>query len=743
MKLYLLIFILLLATASLKSQTLYVTSGGTVVAQNTPVDIAANAAITSGSTALVGATVSISGNFVSGQDVLGLNGTAVGGITSSYNATTGILTLSGSASAADYQATMRKVTYTNTSATPSIASRVITFSLNAALPFTGNGHYFEFISSADISWTAANTAAIARTWFGLQGYLATITSAAENTFVYSKINAAGWLGGSDAASEGVWKWVAGPEAGTQFWQGTYIGGYPVGGMYSNWASGQPDNCCAGEHYLNYWSGDHWNDYPNVATGSITGYVVEYGGMTGDPVLHISDNVMVDFAPLVGDLTVSSGSNIKWYDAAAGGNLLASTTPLVNGNHYYASQTVNGRESTARFDVTAHVNPPPQGSLSANGPMCVSGTGTLTFTKTAGTGPYTVVYNDGTANRTASSVTSGTPFNVFTNPVTSSTTYTLVSVQDANCTRSGGFTGGPATITVNALPPSPAAGTHTAAPTQITWNWNAASGATGYKWGTTSVYADATDMGSALTKTETDLTCNTAYERYAWAYSVCANPTPVSLTQTTSACPSLCGSSIVINHVAGEVAPVSKTVTYGIVTNIPGELTKCWISSNLGADRQATAVNDATEPSAGWYWQFNIKQGFKYEGTTRTPSTTWITSITGSSDWLTVNDPCAIELGTGWRIPTYTEWNNVKSAGSWTNWNGPWNSGLKMHAAGFLIDPEGSLGDRGISGNYWSSTQDSQFDNIGIYLGFGDWISVGGSYKAMGFSVRCVRTLPAP
>jgi hypothetical protein len=178
---------------------------------------------------------------------------------------------------------------------------------------------------------------------------------------------------------------------------------------------------------------------------------------------------------VGDLTVSSGSNIKWYDAAAGGNLLASTTPLVNGNHYYASQTVNGRESTARFDVTAHVNPPPQGSLSANGPMCVSGTGTLTFTKTAGTGPYTVVYNDGTANRTASSVTSGTPFNVFTNPVTSSTTYTLVSVQDANCTRSGGFTGGPATITVNALPPSPAAGTHTAAPTQITWNWNAASG----------------------------------------------------------------------------------------------------------------------------------------------------------------------------------------------------------------------------------------------------------------------------
>jgi hypothetical protein len=95
---------------------------------------------------------------------------------------------------------------------------------------------------------------------------------------------------------------------------------------------------------------------------------------------------------------------------------------------------------------------PQGSLTANGPFCASGTGQLTWTSTAGPGPYTVVYNDGTANRTASNVTSGTPFNVFTNPVNSTTTYTLVSVAyPDNSVQTTGFAVGTATITVNPLP----------------------------------------------------------------------------------------------------------------------------------------------------------------------------------------------------------------------------------------------------------------------------------------------------
>ena len=53
---------------------------------------------------------------------------------------------------------------------------------------------------------------------------------------------------------------------------------------------------------------------------------------------------------------------------------------------------------------------------------------------------------------------------------------------------------------------------------------------------------------------------------------------------------------------------------GTVTGIPGETTKCWITSNLGASQQATAVNASTQASSGWYWQFNRKQGYKYDGT---------------------------------------------------------------------------------------------------------------------------------
>jgi hypothetical protein len=60
---------------------------------------------------------------------------------------------------------------------------------------------------------------------------------------------------------------------------------------------------------------------------------------------------------VADLT-ATGSNIKWYDAASGGNLLAGTTALVNGNHYFASQTTTGCESVTRFDVTVVINTTP-------------------------------------------------------------------------------------------------------------------------------------------------------------------------------------------------------------------------------------------------------------------------------------------------------------------------------------------------------------------------------------------------
>jgi len=200
----------------------------------------------------------------------------------------------------------------------------------------------------------------------------------------------------------------------------------------------------------------------------------------------------------------------------------------------------------------------------------------------------------------------------------------------------------------------------------------------------------------------------------------------------------CGDPITVNHVTtGGVAPVNKSVSYVTVTNIPGETLKCWIASNLGADHQATAINDPTEASAGWYWQFNRKQGYKHDGTTRTPNTTWISSINENSNWTAANDPCTLELGSDWRIPTATEWSNIDASGSWTTWIGPWNSDLKLHAAGWLSWAAGDMAQRGSIGSHWGNSQYNTeygkchyFDNVTSSLG--NW------NKSLGITLRCIK-----
>jgi hypothetical protein len=193
----------------------------------------------------------------------------------------------------------------------------------------------------------------------------------------------------------------------------------------------------------------------------------------------------------------------------------------------------------------------------------------------------------------------------------------------------------------------------------------------------------------------------------------------------------------VTHVEGNVAPVDKTVTYGTVIGVPGEPTKCWITSNLGADHQATSLTDATEASAGWYWQFNRMQGFKHTGSERTPNTTWITSIYEDSEWLGENDPCSLLLGNGWRIPTSTEWTNVDASGGWTDWNGPWNSILKLHAAGSLSPFDGSLDSRGSRGYYWSKTHDD-YQNSYFLMFRLFFCSMNSGMKEMGNTIRCLR-----
>src|SRR6185295_2566086 len=74
------------------------------------------------------ATVQITGNYVNGQDVLSF--VNAGNITGTFTAGTGLMTLSGVDTVANYQAALRAVKYNNTSENPSTSARTVTFKVN-------------------------------------------------------------------------------------------------------------------------------------------------------------------------------------------------------------------------------------------------------------------------------------------------------------------------------------------------------------------------------------------------------------------------------------------------------------------------------------------------------------------------------------------------------------------------------------------------------------------------------------
>ncbi|MBL4786523.1 MAG: tandem-95 repeat protein, partial [Cohaesibacteraceae bacterium] len=99
------------------------------------------------SSELTGATVSVTGNFVSGQDVL--NFTAQNGISGSFDGNSGTLTLSGVASVANYQSALRSVTYLNGSEDPQIGPRTILFEIDDGSILNGKSISSEIITLVD------------------------------------------------------------------------------------------------------------------------------------------------------------------------------------------------------------------------------------------------------------------------------------------------------------------------------------------------------------------------------------------------------------------------------------------------------------------------------------------------------------------------------------------------------------------------------------------------------------------
>lgn len=137
----------------------------------------------------------------------------------------------------------------------------------------GNGHWYKPVAvESPISWLVASNAAAAG------GYLATLTSAEENDFVFALVDddqyysstvwwAGPWVGGfqPDGAPEpaGGWTWVTG-----EAWNYTH---WDQGEPSNNYGDGTPENAL----HLTRFRGHNWNDFPAVPShGDVFSYVIE-------------------------------------------------------------------------------------------------------------------------------------------------------------------------------------------------------------------------------------------------------------------------------------------------------------------------------------------------------------------------------------------------------------------------------------------------------------------------------------
>lgn len=174
----------------------------------------------------------------------------------------------------------------------------------------------------------------------------------------------------------------------------------------------------------------------------------------------------------------------------------------------------------------------------------------------------------------------------------------------------------------------------------------------------------------------------------------------------------------------------------------GGVDKIWIEKNLGASTSVKSATDDNPNGAGWYFQFNRKQGYYHNGSNLVPNGDWESGQNKKTDWQIENDPCRIAFGGNWRIPTQQEWADFRNAPASDDGmsNGDlsdaFDSLLRIHGAG-VITVGGDLDNRGNTGLLWTS--DTADSNDGTFI----WITGSGSTmdagpKGGGTPLRCVK-----
>ncbi|AOW20995.1 T9SS type B sorting domain-containing protein [Urechidicola croceus] len=327
--------------------------------------------------------IQVSVGFFHFYDTLTLTGSHPN-VTTNWDSDRGILTITGPAygpvSYQDLIAAVKDVVFENSYNEPPL-NIYFSFTTSNNISYSPlTNHYYEFVSDLGITWTEAKILAQTSSYLGLQGYLTTISSYDEAQLIGRQLSGTGWIGGSDAEIEGEWKWVTGPEIGTVFWNGLADGSSP---NFAFWNGNEPNSQGTGNEdyahisYPGIGFPGGWYDLDNVGEPSgpyqPKGYVVEYGGMNGDPIINPAAYTQL-YVPIIDSTTsesrcgngsvtlsaIASSGEVLWFQSDISETPIhigeTFTTPyLTETTAYYVLASENNCLKGYRKEVTATIN----------------------------------------------------------------------------------------------------------------------------------------------------------------------------------------------------------------------------------------------------------------------------------------------------------------------------------------------------------------------------------------------------